>query len=85
MANVPLCLKWMLAFEEPETRTVWLGKAVPRDWLVAGEAPLVAERLTTRYGRVSLRLAVAESSGAASGGYTVRANVTVPAETSKVE
>jgi hypothetical protein len=29
---------------------------VPRDWLVTGEAPLVAQRLTTRYGRVALRL-----------------------------
>ena len=27
--NVPLCLKWMLVYEEPETRTLWLGKARP--------------------------------------------------------
>jgi hypothetical protein len=28
---VPIYLKWMLVFEEPETRTLWLGKATPRD------------------------------------------------------
>ena len=38
-----MCLKWMLCFEEPQTRTLWLGKAVPRDWLVTGEAPIAAE------------------------------------------
>ena len=25
--NVPLCVKWMLVFEEYETHTLWLGKA----------------------------------------------------------
>ena len=72
--NVPMCLKWMLCFEEPQTRTLWLGKAVPRDWLVAGEAPLVAERVTTRYGRISLAL-----EAVAGGTYSVKANVTLPA------
>eukprot|EP00729_Bicosta_minor_P023545 gene23545-10381_t len=43
---VPTYLKWMLCFEEPETRTLWLGKAVPRDWLAAGEAPLNAQNVT---------------------------------------
>ena len=75
LGNVPMALKWMLCFEEPESRTLWLGKAVPRDWLVQGEAPLVAERLTTRYGRISFRLQVSAS---ASEQYTVRANVTLP-------
>ena len=68
-----MCLKWMLCFEEPQTRTLWLAKAVPRDWLVAGEAPLVAQNITTRYGRISYSLMVD-----AGPGYSVRANVTVP-------
>ena len=80
--NVPLCLKWMLVFEEPETRTLWLAKATPRDWLVSGDgAPLVVSNATTRYGRVSYSLSVAASAADASGGagtYTVTANVTVP-------
>ena len=72
---VPIYLKWMLVFEEPETRTLWLGKATPRDWLAAREAPLAVERATTRYGRISYTLAVAAKGSA----YGVGANVTVPA------
>ena len=75
MGNVPLALKWMLCFEEPQSRTLWLGKALPRDWLVQGEAPLVADSLTTRYGRISFQLEVATSKA---GVYTVHANVTLP-------
>ena len=72
----PTYLKWMLAFEEPESRTLWLAKATPRDWLAPGEAPLRAARLSTRYGRVAFTLA---ASAATDGAYTVRANVTLPA------
>ena len=73
--NVPICLKWMLCFEEPETRTLWLAKATPRDWLVHGGAPLLASSLSTRYGRVAFSLVVSSGSNAP---YTVRANVTLP-------
>ena len=76
--NVPLCIKWMLVFEEPETRTLWLAKAVPRDWLVPGEAPLVVNRATTRYGRISFQLSVLPSSTVDTS-YKVKANVTLPA------
>jgi hypothetical protein len=41
----------------------------------AGGTPLVANRLTTRYGRVSYLL----TASSAGGGYTVHANVTLPA------
>ena len=71
----PTYLKWLLCFEDPQSRTLWLGKALPRDWLVQGEAPLVADSLTTRYGRISFQLQVATSKA---GVYTVRANVTLP-------
>ena len=85
--NIPLCLKWMLAFEEPETRTLWLAKATPRDWLDVGEAPLVAHALTTRYGRVSLAIRSSSggdgggsgAGGASGGSYMVKANITLPA------
>jgi hypothetical protein len=30
---VPLYLKWMLVWEDPVERVLWLGKALPRDWL----------------------------------------------------
>ena len=36
VAAAPTYLKWMLLFEEPETRTLWLAKATPRDWLAPG-------------------------------------------------
>ena len=39
--------------------------------------PLVAERLTTRYGRVAFTVA---ASNASAGGYSVAANVTLPGE-----
>ena len=74
-ANVPMALKWMLCFEEPETRTLWLAKATPRDWLAADEDPIVASQLATRYGRAAYTLAAS----AAPGGYTVHANVTMAA------
>ena len=70
-----MALKWMLCFEEPESRTLWLAKATPRGWLAAGEAPIVAANLTTRYGRVSYTIAAEVGEG---GNYTVRANVTLP-------
>ena len=82
MANVQRAMKLMLCFEEPETRTLWLGKATPRDWLAVGEAPLVANNMTTRYGRVSytMRAVVSNTAAAASAaGYAVRASVVLPA------
>jgi hypothetical protein len=80
LGNVPMGLKWMLCFEEPETRTLWLAKAIPRDWLAVGEEPLVTSRLATRYGRVGYTLVATSSSGTQqdSGGYTVHANITLP-------
>src|SRR5262249_25070828 len=30
---VPLLVRWMLAFEEPNSDTLWLCKAAPREWL----------------------------------------------------
>ena len=72
----PTYLKWMLCFEEPETRTLWLAKATPREWLKAGETPIAATNLTTRYGRVSFTLSAPAS---ASGGYSVHASLWLPA------
>ena len=76
VATVPTYLKWMLLFEEPESKTLWVGKAVPRDWLAAGQTPVAVNDATTRYGRVSFSLTAPETSHAAH--YTVKANVTLP-------
>lgn len=89
----PIYLKWALVFEEPDSRTVWLAKALPRDWLspTTKDAVVVTDA-TTRYGRVSYQLkavlktttataaAAAALGGPGSGsGYTVTAKVTLPA------
>ena len=81
--SVPMYLKWMLVFEEPETKTLWLGKATPREWLEAEEKPVEVLQATTRYGRVSFSLTASGGSsategGVAGGGYSVAVNVTVP-------
>ena len=73
----PTYLKWMLCFEEPESRTLWLAKATPRAWLAPGEATLQAANLTTRYGRVSFSMAA--QMNADSSAYTVHASVVLPA------
>ena len=78
LGNVPMALKWMLCFEEPQTRTLWLAKATPRDWLQVGEAPIAASELTTRYGRVSFFLQASSGTTQAKGVYAVRANVSLP-------
>jgi hypothetical protein len=80
----PTYLKWMLCFEEPETRTLWLAKATPRDWLANGEAPLIASNLTTRYGRIAFSITPPSTSSASTDksaveGYAVHASVTLPA------
>jgi len=78
-------LKWMLAFEEPETQTLWLAKATPRDWLAVGENPLAVANLTTQYGRMSFsltpppRVSRSVEGTQATAGYSVEANVTLPA------
>ena len=74
VVTVPIYLKWMLCFEEPETRTLWLAKATPRDWLAYGEAAVQAANLTTRYGRVSFSLAASPNRTV----YAVRASVSLP-------
>ena len=75
----PTYLKWMLCFEEPETRTLWLAKATPRGWLAPGEAPLLASNLTTRYGRVSFTITTAAAVAEQGAGYAVHASVSLPA------
>ena len=78
----PTYLKWMLVFEDPNTRTVWLGKATPREWLAAGATPVAVGKATTRYGRVGYVLSASEAATDSPRGgttyFTVRANVTLP-------
>jgi len=61
------------------TRVLLRGKAVPRDWLVQGQAPITVENMTTRYGRISFGLGAVAGGGGGGAGYAVRGNVTLPA------
>ena len=73
----PIYLKWMLVFEDPRSQTLWLGKALPREWLADGVEPVVVEDVPTRYGRVGYRLQAAKQS--TKGAFTVHANLSLPA------
>lgn len=68
--SVPLLLKWLLVFEDPENETLWLAKGAPRDWLTAGNHVEVTGA-TTRWGRVGYRLQ--------SNGRRIEARVDLPA------
>ena len=79
MMTAPSYLGWALKFEDLESKTLWLAKATPREWLASSETPLVATGLTTRYGRISYTLVATGGAGASfESPYTVRANVTLP-------
>ena len=66
----PLLLRWLLAFEEPDTELLWLGKGLPQDWLAEGKRVTV-ERIPTRWGRVGYAIAARRD--------TIEATVTRPA------
>ena len=42
----PLYLKWALVFGDPNTRCVWIGKALPREWLEAREKRDCSKKVT---------------------------------------
>ncbi len=49
---VPLMTRWMLAFEDPESETLWLAKGTPRSWMENGKR-ISVKNAPTRWGRVS--------------------------------
>lgn len=52
---VPLMTRWLLVFEDPQSETLWLGKAVPRHWLEDGKIIRVSDA-PTRWGRVGFNV-----------------------------
>ena len=76
----PTYLKWMLFFEDPTNRTLWLAKATPREWLSPGQPAIEVTNATTRYGRVSYELRALLSTPTPAGtSHSVRASVRLPA------
>ena len=63
---VPLMTRWMLAFEDPQSDTLWLAKGTPRNWLEEGKKISVTGA-PTRWGRVSFTITSRVSQGKVEG------------------
>lgn len=53
--TIPLLVRWMLVFEDPDEDTLYFGRAVPRKWLETGK-PISIKQAPTRWGRVDFAL-----------------------------
>jgi len=72
---VPLMTRWMLAFEDPQSDTLWLAKATPRDWLEDGRK-IAVSGVPTRWGRVSYTLISKLNQGRIEGEVELPASLT---------
>jgi hypothetical protein len=54
--TIPLLVRWMLVFEDPDADKLYFGRALPRQWVASGK-PIGIEHAPTRWGRVSYHLA----------------------------
>ena len=57
--TIPLLLRWMLVYEDPDGERLYFGRAVPRRWV--GSGTIGIEQAPTRWGRVSYRLETHEN------------------------
>ena len=69
-ALMPTLVKWLLQFEDRHS-TLWIGKALPREWLAVGAPPVSVERSPSSWGRLSF-------SFRATSATTIAANVSLP-------
>jgi hypothetical protein len=53
--TIPLLLRWMLVFEDSDADRLYIGKALPRDWVGSGRE-IGIEAAPTRWGHVNYRL-----------------------------
>ncbi len=53
--TIPLLLRWMVVFEDPDAERLSFGRALPRAWMAAGK-PIGIEQAPTRWGRVDYRI-----------------------------
>jgi hypothetical protein len=54
--TIPLLVRWMLVFEDSDADRLYLGKALPREWLASGQEIAIGAA-PTRWGHVDYRLA----------------------------
>ena len=57
----PIFLRWMLLFDHPITDTLWVGKAIPHEWLEPGERIAVADA-PSRFGNLSFSFVASNAS-----------------------
>lgn len=50
--TIPLLVRWMLVFEDPDASMLFFGRALPRKWVASGK-PIAIHDAPTRWGRVS--------------------------------
>lgn len=53
--TIPLLVRWMLVFEDPDADRLYFGRALPRRWL-AQDKPVGIEQAPTRWGRVDYHM-----------------------------
>jgi hypothetical protein len=53
--TIPLLVRWMLVFEDPDADRLYFGRALPRKWIASGK-PIGIEQAPTRWGRVDYHL-----------------------------
>ncbi len=53
--TIPLLLRWMLVFEDPDGESLYFGRALPRRWVGAGKG-IAIQQAPTRWGRVDYQL-----------------------------
>ncbi len=53
--TIPLLLRWMLLFEDPDGERLYFGRALPRHWVGSGRM-IGIEQAPTQWGRVDYRL-----------------------------
>lgn len=53
--TIPLLVRWMLVFEDPDADRLYFGRAIPRVWLASGK-PIAIQSAPTRWGRVDYSL-----------------------------
>ena len=76
--SIPLLVRWMLVFEDSDLDRLYIGKALPRDWVGSGHEIAIATA-PTRWGHVDYRLA-AKGSNQLLATVTLQGSKAAPAE-----
>lgn len=53
--TIPLLVRWMLVLEDPDEEKLYLGKGLPREWVISGQKVAITEA-PTRWGRINFSL-----------------------------